>query len=370
MNLVYSIIAAVVIFMGGFFLVPSTYDKGPSESLLSGTSYPTSLDVLTNPTSGDKTNSPSHADQHANANDAIEALQTKVGINGSAVTTTHDYKLSGVGASDKAVSLTGTEVLTNKTLTAPTINSGSFSTSTFNATTTLYGTTTINGIARLILGSDATGDIYYRNSSGLLTRLGIGGAGEVLKVAGGVPTWAADSTAAATTSTMILSPLPGSSALSCSISPTDTAAYVGYVTIPFDIDVSKVTFRTGTNVASTSPFDFVLYSGDGQTQVISLTTAGGHSANTVVSTVIATTTVSAGNYYVSINVNTSDLMQVCGFTYGTAPFSTTEGLYTDVTSEKVLSGTVTISGGAPAATITPSGITENATALTAIRFDN
>lgn len=41
-----------------------------------------------------------------------------------------------------------------------------------------------------VLGGDATGDIYYRNSSGLLARLGIGNTGQVLSVAGGIPAWA------------------------------------------------------------------------------------------------------------------------------------------------------------------------------------
>ena len=58
------------------------------------TGFPTSLDALTNPTSTDALTSPSHADQHADANDAIEALQAKVGVNGSAVTTSLDYKVS------------------------------------------------------------------------------------------------------------------------------------------------------------------------------------------------------------------------------------------------------------------------------------
>lgn len=52
----------------------------------------------------------------------IAAIETKLGIDGSAVTTTVDYKLSGIPASDKAASKTGTETLTNKTLTSPTLN--------------------------------------------------------------------------------------------------------------------------------------------------------------------------------------------------------------------------------------------------------
>jgi hypothetical protein len=58
------------------------------------TNFPTSLDALTNPIATDKLNNPSHATQHANSNDAIEALQAKVGVNSSAVTTSLDYKVA------------------------------------------------------------------------------------------------------------------------------------------------------------------------------------------------------------------------------------------------------------------------------------
>jgi len=66
--------------------------------------YPTSLDTLTNPGASSKLNNPSHSQQHSDANDAIEALEAKVGINGSAVTTSVDYKLSSLPASTKAAS--------------------------------------------------------------------------------------------------------------------------------------------------------------------------------------------------------------------------------------------------------------------------
>jgi hypothetical protein len=60
------------------------------------TNYPTSLDNFTNPASTDLMNSVTvpHNEQHANANDAIEALQAKVGANSSAVTTSLDYRVN------------------------------------------------------------------------------------------------------------------------------------------------------------------------------------------------------------------------------------------------------------------------------------
>jgi len=68
-------------------------------------------------------------------NTAVEALETKVGADSSAVTTSHDYKLSGVTGTDLAVSKTGTETLTNKTLTSPTLTSPTMTTPTLGVAT-------------------------------------------------------------------------------------------------------------------------------------------------------------------------------------------------------------------------------------------
>ena len=87
------------------------------------TNFPGSLDSLTNPTGSDALNSPSHSSQHADANDAIEALQAKVGVDGSAVTTSLDYKVA------QAATLTDTQTLTNKTLTSPVINTATVNSS-------------------------------------------------------------------------------------------------------------------------------------------------------------------------------------------------------------------------------------------------
>lgn len=70
--------------------------------------FPTSLDGFLNPAATDKLNSPAHHLQHDDENDAILALEAKVGVNASAVTSSHDYKLSDItGASKASVTLTG-----------------------------------------------------------------------------------------------------------------------------------------------------------------------------------------------------------------------------------------------------------------------
>jgi len=60
------------------------------------TNFPASLDSLTNPSATDTLDSPPHDEQHADANDAIEALQTKVGVDSSADTNSLDFKVNNI----------------------------------------------------------------------------------------------------------------------------------------------------------------------------------------------------------------------------------------------------------------------------------
>ena len=57
------------------------------------TSFPTSKDILINPDGLDSVAEVSHSAQHANANDAIEALENKVGVNNSTDVNSLDYKV-------------------------------------------------------------------------------------------------------------------------------------------------------------------------------------------------------------------------------------------------------------------------------------
>lgn len=68
------------------------------------TSYPTALDTFSNPASGDALNSASvpHAAQHANANDAIEAIEAVLGPTTTGIRhTAHDHSF-GAGAGGAA----------------------------------------------------------------------------------------------------------------------------------------------------------------------------------------------------------------------------------------------------------------------------
>ena len=63
------------------------------------TTFPTALDDFTNPPgttllSGGGNAALSHSGQHANLNDAVEAIEAKIGVNGSAITSSIQYKIT------------------------------------------------------------------------------------------------------------------------------------------------------------------------------------------------------------------------------------------------------------------------------------
>lgn len=86
--------------------------------------FPSSLDTLVNPSSsaGDTLLSVPHDTQHANANDAIEALEAKVGVDSSAVTTSLDYLVKNTSSSDPGHKHTLANGATDVTASATELN--------------------------------------------------------------------------------------------------------------------------------------------------------------------------------------------------------------------------------------------------------
>ncbi len=93
-------------------------------------------------------------------------------------------------ATINVASVAGTPLLTLPTTTDTLV--GKATTDIFT-NKTMVATTNVLGGVTMTLGSDATGDIYYRNSSGFLARLAIGSTSDVLTVTAGLPSWAAAS---------------------------------------------------------------------------------------------------------------------------------------------------------------------------------
>lgn len=121
------------------------------------TSYPGALDALTNPSGGDLL-SASHPQQHANANDAIEAIQGALGVNPQGSAASVAARLAGVtlsSGSDLTGLAPGLYVCTNRViagalglpgespgvLTASTLGGGSARTQTYVTWADLSGVT-------------------------------------------------------------------------------------------------------------------------------------------------------------------------------------------------------------------------------------
>lgn len=130
-------------------------------------SFPTSLDSFTDIECAD-TRTPKDV-----VNDlfsAVEALESKVGIDSSAVNTSHDFKLSGVSDGDYAASLAGTETLTNKTLTTPKVNENVAVTATATEINVLDGITSNTNELNILDGVTATaGELNYNDITTLGT---------------------------------------------------------------------------------------------------------------------------------------------------------------------------------------------------------
>lgn len=88
------------------------------------------------------------------------------------------------------------------------------------------------GAWTITLGSDATGDIYYRNSSGVLTRLGIGSSGQVLSVSGGLPAWAAAASGLSYWTSAESTSSPNATVPAASLTPSNAATNVDAVICP------------------------------------------------------------------------------------------------------------------------------------------
>ena len=140
------------------------------------TSFPSGLDALTNPTSSDGLNSPDHAGQHANVNDAIEAIEAQIGTTASPVlarlaspTFTGTPTLpTGTIATTQTAGNSTTAVATTAFVTTADNLKANLASPTFTGTVT-----TTNLVANGYVG--ATGRGEFRTEAGVNRGVGIGG---------------------------------------------------------------------------------------------------------------------------------------------------------------------------------------------------
>nr|AKH48006.1 hypothetical protein [uncultured marine virus] len=345
------------------------------------TNYPTGLDDFTNVTPGTTDGSSSKVGEAVGGrtlsgfindhNDATEALQVKVGIDGSAVTTTHDYKLSSVTSSAKAVSTAGDQTVAGtKTfsgdvlVTSPQITTGINDSNDVEVIGLTAAASAVNNFQ--ISNSAAAGDLPL-TAEGTDTNINISllpkGTG-VINVTGttnyednvsgddDIPNkkWVVDNTAAFPSLTTLLVGSTDSTATSDSRSVgVNTVAYARHFNIPADMVVNKISLEvTATSVAGT--YDIAIFSEDGQTQVISVTSAS-VSGTGILTTAVSAVSLSAGNYWFVFlpNSTASNSFRFLNSSSGTV-------LMTGVVGEPDLAGTLAVTASTMPATITPTDI--------------
>ena len=158
-------------------------------------SYPTSIDNFTNLSGTQTLAAANHSVAHNNLNSAVNLIETTLGTtSGTAVIkniTVGKFAVSNDGGTlnnaivgtPRITGGTASEfILGTSTIQGGTVVGAAITTSSINSST--IGTPVIN------VGSDATGDLYYRNG-GTYARLPIGTANHVLTSNGTVPSWAA-----------------------------------------------------------------------------------------------------------------------------------------------------------------------------------
>ncbi|MGI1661392.1 hypothetical protein ACRDNQ_04040 [Palleronia sp. KMU-117] len=159
----------------------------------------------------------------------------------------------------------------------------------------------------------------------------------------------------------------GSSGFSTGSIDVNTTAKLGLIYVPENIVVSKLSFYASTT-STPGTIDIVLYTDDGQTQVINVT-SGTIAANSVQTITLGSAVeLQPGNYYVLVCPNGTTNTVGLFHNSNNSPFIPTQ-LGGGVTGEPKISGTLTITAGTPPATFDPTAITAQANGALAIRLD-
>lgn len=279
-----------------------------------------------------------------------------IGLNGFAVT----GHLLIEGVTSTGATGTGKFVFdTSPTLASPTFTAPVLGTPASGVATNLTGTAAslTSGITNALASATTTVNVSSATAPT---------SGQVLTATSGTTaTWQTASGGGATVVNLV--PLPnynlGGQSNGLALN-SNTTAHLGQVCFDYTIVVNVVTLSINS-VSTAGTLKCVLYTADGQTQILSFTTASISAGGNVSTTLGSPITVSPGIYYfLVVPVGTTS---ITGLTYTQDGQSNS---INSVTGKAKLEGTLTVTAGTPPTTFTPSSITNTPNNIQIFRVDN
>jgi hypothetical protein len=222
----------------------------------------------------------------ANAGTALGAVSATELAFVDGVTSAIQTQIDAKAPSSTAVTLTGTQTLTNKTLTNPVISS------VVNNTLTT-----------------TTGDMIYASAANTPARLAIGSTDQVLKVTGGIPAWATPSSGdkpvlQPSQSTFYIKPYTLSALVDYAV-VKDRTYYVPIYLSGYALD--RIGFRTASGYSGTASTRLGIYNVDTSGKPSTVFLDAGTVSSTAASTnfeITISSTPPAGYYYLALNMQT------------------------------------------------------------------
>lgn len=284
--------------------------------------FPSTLSTFNRPTASDRLDSPSHSALHNTVSSAVGQIEAVIGVEGdSSVVGTLEYLIK-----------------------SPASDGGG------HVQTAIRGGTGQTAFMK--------GDILVGQSSSVLTKLAVGGAGQNLIVNDTAPLGVSWGSVAGLPSSVltVIPKSPLNNLNRVKKIATNSVMTVGQVVVPLPITVNYLTVLTGNAIASAGTADFTLYKENGSASMFSVTTPTISAANTLYTTNVSSVLLSPGNYYAAVNTNSTADIELAYWT-NTDFFTTSILSFGNLPGEPVLEGTYVIPAGAPPSSIVTTGIT-------------